>query len=51
LPGYPEWLDYAPGAALWSNPAVEALFAHLYVYSPTADGVELGELAIAGRSA
>jgi nitrilase len=45
LPGYPVWLDYAPGAALWGNLAIEALFTHLYVHSPSADGSELGELA------
>ena len=44
LPGYPVWLDYAPGAALWGNPAAEALFAHLYAHSPTADGPEIAEL-------
>lgn len=44
LPGYPVWLDYAPGAALWGNPAAEALFAHLYAHSPVADGPEIAEL-------
>jgi nitrilase len=45
LPGYPVWLDYAPGAALWGNPAAEALFAHLYANSPTANGSEIAELS------
>lgn len=45
LPGYPVWLDYAPGAALWGNPQAEALFAHLYAHSPQWDGPELAELA------
>ena len=44
LPGYPVWLDYAPGSALWGNPSAEALFAHLYANSPTADGPEIAEL-------
>jgi predicted amidohydrolase len=44
LPGYPVWLDFAPGAALWGNPAAEALFAHLYANSPAADGPEIAEL-------
>ncbi len=45
LPGYPVWLDYAPGAALWGSPAAEALFAHLYANSPVADGPEIAELS------
>jgi nitrilase len=45
LPGYPVWFDYAPGAALWGNPAAEALFAHLYTQSPSADGPEIAELS------
>jgi predicted amidohydrolase len=46
LPGYPVWLDYAPGAALWGNPAAESLFAHLYANAPVADGPEIAELLI-----
>jgi nitrilase len=45
LPGYPVWLDFAPGAALWGNPAAEALFAHLFAHSPAIDGPELALLA------
>ena len=44
LPGYPVWLDYAPGTALWGNSAGEALFAHLFANSPTLDGPEFAEL-------
>ncbi|GAB4451295.1 MAG: carbon-nitrogen hydrolase family protein [Anaerolineae bacterium] len=29
LPGYPAWLDYCPGAALWDNPATKTVFARL----------------------
>jgi nitrilase len=50
LPGYPVWLDYAPGAALWGNPAAEALFAHLYANAPTADGSEIAELSAIAAS-
>lgn len=49
LPGYPVWLDDAPGAALWSNPAAEALFAHLFAHSPTLDGPEMTALAAIAR--
>jgi nitrilase len=44
LPGYPIWLDYAPTAALWGNPAAEALFAHLYAHAPAIDGPEIEQL-------
>ncbi len=49
LAGYPVWLDFAPGAALWGNPAAEALFSHLYDHSPTIDGPEITQLALAAR--
>ncbi len=29
LPGYPAWLDYCSGAALWNHPPVKEVFAHL----------------------
>ena len=29
LPGYPVWLDYAPGAGLWDHPPAKALFRML----------------------
>ena len=50
LPGYPVWLDFAPGAALWGNPAAEVLFAHLYANSPTADGREIAELMATAKA-
>lgn len=50
LPGYPVWLDFAPGAALWGNPAAEVLFAHLYANSPTADGQEIAELMATAKA-
>lgn len=49
LTGYPVWLDFAPGAALWGNPAAEALFAHLYEHSPTIDGAEIASLASSAK--
>lgn len=30
LPGYPVWLDYAPGAASWGDPAARELYRLLY---------------------
>ena len=51
LPGYPVWLDDAPGAALWGNPAAEALFAHLFAHSPTINGPEMTELAAQAHEA
>ena len=44
LPGYPVWLDHAPGAALWGSEAAELLFAHLYRHSPALDGPEIAGL-------
>jgi predicted amidohydrolase len=29
LPGYPAWLDYCPGAALWNNEPTKEVFAEL----------------------
>lgn len=29
LTGYPAWLDYAPGAALWANPTIDRLFGRM----------------------
>lgn len=41
LPGYPVWLDLAPGSALWRNEAADALFSHYFANSPTSDGAEM----------
>lgn len=30
FPGYPVWLDYSPGAALWDHPPAKALFRLLF---------------------
>ena len=44
LPGYPVWLDEAPGAALWGHAPAEALYRTLFANSPALDGPELGTL-------
>lgn len=51
LPGYPVWLDEAPGAAMWEHPGADALFAHLFANAPTLDGPEVGTLAEAAVAA
>jgi len=45
LPGYPVWLDEAPGSALWGHPPAEAMFRRLLAHAPTLDGEELADLA------
>lgn len=45
LPGYPVWLDAAPGAALWGAPGAAALFEHLLANAPTVDGPEIALIA------
>lgn len=41
LPGYPVWVDGAPGAALWGNPAAKALFRLLRENAPEVPGPEI----------
>lgn len=50
LPGYPVWLDAAPGSALWDHEPAAALFAHLYANAPTLDGPEVAALAEAAAA-
>lgn len=38
LPGYPIWLDVAPGAALWDHPPAKSLFRLMYENCPEIDG-------------
>jgi predicted amidohydrolase len=45
LPGYPVWLDEAPGAALWDHAPAKALFSRLFANAPMFDGPELAALA------
>ena len=44
FPGYPAWLDYAPGAALWDHAPTKQVYARLYHNSPTIDGPEMQDL-------
>jgi nitrilase len=45
LPGYPVWLDFAPGAGLWDHPPAKALFSLLFENSIELDGPEVDTLA------
>jgi nitrilase len=36
LPGYPVWLDEAPGVAIWNHPGVKVLYHLLAEQSPGA---------------
>ncbi|HTO73696.1 MAG TPA: carbon-nitrogen hydrolase family protein [Gemmatimonadales bacterium] len=48
LSGYPAWLDMSPGAALWAEPAAQAVFLRLMDNSVAVPGpatVRLGEIA------
>ncbi len=48
LPGYPAWLDYCPGAALWNHQPSKEVFARLRQNSVIVPGKEtkaLGEVA------
>jgi predicted amidohydrolase len=45
LPGYPVWLDLAPGGALWRHEPADALFSHYAAHSPAHDGPVLKALA------
>lgn len=50
LPGYPAWLDYCPGAALWNHEPAREVFARLRHNSVVVGGREtnvLGEVAAA----
>ena len=51
LPGYPVWLDFAPGAALWDHPPAKALYRLLVENAVTLDGDALASLKrAAGRA-
>ncbi|WP_019121222.1 nitrilase-related carbon-nitrogen hydrolase [Brevibacillus massiliensis] len=49
LIGYPTWLDYCPGAALWNHPPTKEVFALLRQNSPTVPGKEIGRIAQAAK--
>lgn len=45
LSGYPTWMDYCPGAALWNHPPTKEVFALLRQNSPTVPGKEINRIA------
>jgi Carbon-nitrogen hydrolase len=45
LPGYPAWLDYCPGAALWDHPPVKEVFVEMRMNSVIVPGPETEALA------
>lgn len=45
LSGYPAWLDYCPGSALWNNGEVKEVFARLRANSIVVPGPETESLA------
>ncbi len=49
LPGYPVWLDFAPGAALWDAPGAKALFRLLAENSVVAGDKYLEKLQALSR--
>jgi predicted amidohydrolase len=51
LPGYPLWLDEAPGAALWGHPPTKSLHRCLLDNSPRLDGPEIRALRRAAGDA
>ncbi|MEO8028793.1 MAG: carbon-nitrogen hydrolase family protein, partial [Bryobacteraceae bacterium] len=51
LPGYPVWLDYAPGAGLWNHPPASVVFRRLWENSVALDSPEIGTLVDAAAKA
>lgn len=51
LPGYPVWLDVAPGAALWGADAATAVYRRLYQNSVQMDSPAVQMLCQAAKSA
>jgi len=51
LPGYPVWLDAAPGAALWDHPPAKALYRLLAENDVEIPGAELEALLDMAREA
>jgi len=51
LPGYPVWLDAAPGAALWDHPPARALYRLLAANAVEIPGSELEALLDMAREA
>ena len=44
LSGYPAWLDYCPGAALWNHEPTKEVFAKTYENAIVIDGPEMAAL-------
>jgi predicted amidohydrolase len=51
LPGYPVWLDYAPGAALWDHPPAKALYRLLFENALAIPGLRFDRLRAMARKA
>jgi len=49
LAGYPAWLDFCPGAALWENPAAKDVFTRLRINSINVPGPEVNALCETAR--
>ncbi len=50
LPGYPVWIDSAPGAAIWGQPAAHALYHALAENAITVPGPHMARLQEAARA-
>jgi nitrilase len=50
LPGYPAWLDYSPGVALWNHEPTKEVFAQLRANSVVVPSPETDRLALAART-
>ena len=50
LPGYPIWLDVAPGAALWNHPPAKLIFRKLFENSVVLGGAEVASLCKAAKA-
>ncbi|MDP9363190.1 MAG: hypothetical protein M3Q10_02970 [Chloroflexota bacterium] len=51
LPGYPIWLDVAPGAALWDHPPAKEIFTRLVANAVEVPGPATEALAAAAAQA
>lgn len=49
LPGYPVWLDVAPGAALWDHPPAKEVFTILFENSVEIPGPTVARLSAVAR--
>ncbi len=49
--GYPVWLDFAPGAALWDHPPAKRAFARLVASAVAVPGPQVARLGAAAKEA